>query len=56
MFVPTDGDTLSLLLVEDDRADAILVEEMIADAGLEIDVVWAESMARAEQELSLIHI
>ncbi len=53
MFAPNDGETLSLLLVEDDRADAILVEEMIADAGLEIDVVWAESMARAEQELAI---
>ncbi|OAN36911.1 PP2C family protein-serine/threonine phosphatase [Mycolicibacterium iranicum] len=53
MFAPNDGEALSLLLVEDDRADAILVEEFIADAGLSIDVVWAESMARAEQEIAI---
>ena len=34
MPVPADPeDPLSLLLVEDDRADAMLVEELIADAG-----------------------
>ena len=43
------GPRLSLLLVEDDRADALLVEELIADAGLHADVVWAESMAAAER-------
>ena len=53
MLAPSNGDTLSLLLVEDDRADAILVEELIADAGADIDVVWAQSMARAEQEISI---
>ncbi|MGP4056220.1 PP2C family protein-serine/threonine phosphatase [Mycobacterium sp. 4D054] len=53
MLAPSNGDTLSLLLVEDDRADAILVEELIADAGADICVVWAESMARAEQEISI---
>jgi serine phosphatase RsbU (regulator of sigma subunit) len=53
MFAPNDGEALSLLLVEDDRADAILVEELIADAGLSIDVIWAESMARAEQEIAI---
>lgn len=53
MLAPTDGEMLSLLLVEDDRADAILVEELIADAGVDIDVVWAESMAKAEQEIAI---
>lgn len=53
MLAPSDGQTLSLLLVEDDRADAILVEELIADAGVAIDVVWAESMAKAEQEIAI---
>jgi serine phosphatase RsbU (regulator of sigma subunit) len=52
MHAPRDGESLSLLLVEDDRADAILVEEFIADAGIAVDVVWAESMARAEQFLA----
>lgn len=41
----------SVLLVEDDRADAILVEELIADATAEIHVAWAASMAEAEQHL-----
>nr|WP_181013015.1 SpoIIE family protein phosphatase [Mycobacterium marinum] len=43
---------MSLLLVEDDRADAMLVEELIADAAVDIQVVWARSMAHAERELS----
>jgi serine phosphatase RsbU (regulator of sigma subunit) len=40
-----------LLLVEDDRADAVLVEELITDAVTDIQVVWAKSMADAEREL-----
>ena len=44
--------SLSLLLVEDDRADALIVEELIADAVADIHVVWAQSMAHAERELS----
>ena len=43
---------LSLLLVEDDRADALLVEELIVDAAAEIRVVWARSLAQAERELA----
>ena len=37
---------LSVLLVEDDRGDAILVEELIADAAADIGCIWAQSMAR----------
>ena len=44
---------LSVLLVEDDRGDAILVEELIADAAADIDCIWAQSMADAERELML---
>jgi serine phosphatase RsbU (regulator of sigma subunit) len=43
---------LSLLLVEDDRADAVLVEELIAEGVDDIRVVWAQSMAHAERELA----
>ena len=46
------GRRLSLLVVEDDRADALLVEELIADANADIDMVLARSMADAERELS----
>lgn len=53
MRVPNDGDQLLLLLVEDDRADAILVEELIADADFDARVVWAESMAKAEHEITV---
>ncbi len=41
-----------MLLVEDDRADAVLVEDLIANAVTDIRVVWAQSMAHAERELA----
>jgi serine phosphatase RsbU (regulator of sigma subunit) len=44
--------SLSLLLVEDDRGDALLVEELIADANADIRVVWVRTMADAERELA----
>jgi serine phosphatase RsbU (regulator of sigma subunit) len=47
-----DWQSLSLLLVEDDRADAVLVEDLISDAVTDIEVVWAQSMAHAERELA----
>jgi serine phosphatase RsbU (regulator of sigma subunit) len=47
-----DWHSLSLLLVEDDRGDAVLVEDLIADAVADIEVVWAQSMAHAERELA----
>ena len=40
-----------MLLVEDDRADAVLVEELIADADADIRVCWASSMEQAERQL-----
>lgn len=43
---------LSVLLVEDDRADALLVEELIADAAVDIRLVWAHSLADAEREIA----
>ena len=48
----TDRRRLSLLLIEDDRADAVLVEELIADSVAEIRVAWAPSMAHAEGVLA----
>jgi serine phosphatase RsbU (regulator of sigma subunit) len=49
---PSNLQPLSLLLVEDDRGDALLVEELIADAVGDIQVVWARTMADAERELA----
>lgn len=42
---------LTVLLVEDDRADALLVEELVADANIDIRLTWAATMADAEHEL-----
>ena len=51
--VRTAGDhRLSLLLVEDDRADALLVEELIADAAADIGFIWAQSLSDAGRELA----
>lgn len=48
----TDRRRLSLLLIEDDHADAVLVQELIADTVAEIRVAWAPSMAHAEGVLA----
>ena len=47
------GRRLSVLLVEDDRGDALLVEELIADAAADIACAWVQSVAEAERELLL---
>ncbi len=52
LTVPGEAGPLQVLLVEDDRGDAILVEELIADAGVDMAVVWAESMAEAEKAIA----
>lgn len=49
------GQQLSVLLVEDDRADALLVEELIADAAADFICAWAQSVAGAERELTLTY-
>ncbi|MFC3775444.1 PP2C family protein-serine/threonine phosphatase [Mycolicibacterium holsaticum] len=41
----------SVLLVEDDRADAVLVQELVSDADAAIRMTWAKSIEQAEQEL-----
>lgn len=44
---------VSVLLVEADFGDKVLVEDLFADAGRDIRVNWAPTMALAEQELLL---
>lgn len=44
--------SLTVLLVEDDRGDALLVEELIADINATVRLVWAQSLAEAERELA----
>jgi serine phosphatase RsbU (regulator of sigma subunit) len=43
---------LTLLLVEDDRADTLLVEELIADIDADLRLVSVSSLAQAERELA----
>lgn len=45
------GRRLTLLLIEDDHADAILVEELIADANADFELRVASTMAEAETML-----
>lgn len=42
----------SVLLVEDDHADAVLVEELIADCGLDLRLEWVRTVADARDRLS----
>lgn len=49
------GQQLAVLLVEDDRADALLVEELLADAAADFLCAWAQSVADAERELALTY-
>src|SRR4029078_2868335 len=43
---------LTLLLVEDDRADALLVEELISDAAADIEFLWSRTISDARLALS----
>ncbi len=40
---------LRVLLVEDDEGDAVLVQELLADAAVAVDLVWARSLGEAER-------
>ncbi|MZE69918.1 response regulator, partial [Streptomyces sp. SID5789] len=41
----------SVLLIEDDPGDALLVEELVADSALKMRLRWARSMAEAREVL-----
>jgi serine phosphatase RsbU (regulator of sigma subunit) len=46
------GDPETLLLVEDDAGDALLVEELLADSGALARLSWAPSLAEAKRMLT----
>lgn len=46
------ADPQTLLLVEDDPADMVLVEELLADSGIRTTLVWARTLAEAKEQLS----
>lgn len=46
------GSPASLLLIEDDAGDALLVEELVADSAPEMNVVWVQSIAAAGDALA----
>ena len=50
----TDARRLLLLLIEDDRGDALLVEELLADTGLNAEVSWVPTLAAAEEQLDRV--
>lgn len=42
----------SVLLIEDDPGDALLVEELVADSSVDVRLTWARSIAEARRELA----
>jgi serine phosphatase RsbU (regulator of sigma subunit) len=44
-------DPEALLLVEDDPGDMVLVEELLADSGIQTTLVWARTLAEAKEQL-----
>ncbi|MCV7218314.1 fused response regulator/phosphatase [Mycobacterium crocinum] len=52
-FAGASNRPISLLLIEDDQGDAILVEELISEAGADISVEWAASIAIAQDKLAV---
>ncbi len=45
------ADPQTLLLVEDDPGDMVLVRELLADSGLDASLSWARSVAEAIEML-----
>ncbi|GAA3943994.1 fused response regulator/phosphatase [Actinomadura viridis] len=46
------GDRIELLLIDDDPSDVFLVEEMLAESGMEIQMTVAEDLRAARRRLS----
>ncbi|WP_232326236.1 PP2C family protein-serine/threonine phosphatase [Microbispora sp. ATCC PTA-5024] len=49
---PPSDEPPPLLLVEDDAGDALLVEELLADSGLKMRLLWARSLDQARDLLA----
>lgn len=47
----SEAAVVSLLLIEDDPGDALLVEEMASDAVIDFGIVWAQSLDEARTRL-----
>ena len=47
----TEAESHRILLVEDDAADAVLVEELLADTRLDHVLTWVQTLAAAVQEI-----
>lgn len=50
--VVTASEPAHLLLVEDDAGDALLVEELLADSGVQTKLTWVRSLEAAKQALA----
>ncbi|MGV9745109.1 PP2C family protein-serine/threonine phosphatase [Rhodococcus zopfii] len=50
-FDRSEAAVVSLLLIEDDPGDALLVEEMASDAVIDFGIVWARSLDEARTRL-----
>jgi serine phosphatase RsbU (regulator of sigma subunit) len=48
---PVHTGPITVLLVEDDEGDALIVREELADAALPVQITWARSIAEAEEHL-----
>ncbi|KAF4407883.1 PP2C family protein-serine/threonine phosphatase [Streptomyces lycii] len=46
------GEPESLLLVEDDSGDALLVEELLTDSDIRTELIWVRSLAEAKERLA----
>jgi serine phosphatase RsbU (regulator of sigma subunit) len=50
--VPGIDGRLRLLLIEDDPGDAFLVEELLADSGLDVEILHARTLSEARSRMS----
>lgn len=51
-MAPVSAQNATVLLVEDDAGDALLVQEMLADVATGVRVVWSKTLADGQQRLA----